>query len=92
MCPPHSDQTPPSEDDNPCCLECSPGVVCVCVCVCVCIVCVCVHCGDVSITKGRNIPRPLPDFLYSCERKSGSGLGTRLVKGVCAMWRVYADM
>ena len=46
MCPPHSDQTPPSEDDNPCCLECSPGVVCgvwcVCaLCVCVCGVCMC---------------------------------------------------
>ena len=65
---------------------------------CVCVVCVYV-CGlwRLSITKGRNIPRPLPDFLHSCEIKSGSGLGTRLVKGRCmcnvevqvwALWRM----
>ena len=35
--------------------------------------------STISGLRRSNGTRPSPDFLYGCEIKSGSGLGTRLI-------------
>ena len=43
-------------------------------------------CIDNRATNTLRFARVLPIFLHGCEIKSGSGLGTRLIKGKDYIW------